>query len=58
MYEVFSGIPEQENGYIYPNDKPGLGVEFDEQAAARYPLKEEPWIWTQYRYQDSTLQWP
>ena len=58
MYEVFTGIPEMHNGYLYPNDKPGLGIDFNEKAAEKYPLKEEPWVWTQYRYQDSTMQWP
>jgi len=25
------------DGYMHPGDAPGLGVEFDEEAAARYP---------------------
>jgi galactonate dehydratase len=29
------------DGFIYPSDKPGLGIEVDEQAAARHPFKQE-----------------
>jgi mannonate dehydratase len=35
--EVFSGCPRLENGYLYPNDAPGWGIEVDERAAAKYP---------------------
>ena len=28
-----------ENGMFYVSDKPGLGIEFDEQAAIEYPYK-------------------
>jgi len=36
--EVFSGCPRCENGYLYPNDAPGWGIEVDERAAAKYPF--------------------
>jgi mannonate dehydratase len=36
--EVFRGCPKIENGYLYPTDKPGWGIEIDEEAAARYPF--------------------
>ena len=36
-YEMFPGLPEIRNGYMYPNDKPGLGIEIDEVLAAQYP---------------------
>ncbi len=35
--EVFPGAPESKGGYVYVNDKPGWGVDFDEEAAAKYP---------------------
>jgi mannonate dehydratase len=35
--EVFPGAPEIRGGYMYSNDRPGLGIDVDEQAAARYP---------------------
>jgi mannonate dehydratase len=35
--EVFNGCPELKNGYVYPSDKPGWGIEVDEKAAAKFP---------------------
>jgi mannonate dehydratase len=37
--EVFPGAPEIAGGYLYANDKPGLGIDVDEKAAAKYPYK-------------------
>jgi len=37
LREVFDGCPVLKNGYLYPNDAPGWGIEVDEKAAARYP---------------------
>ena len=39
LREVFPGTPEIQGGYLYANDKPGLGVDLDERAAAKYPYK-------------------
>src|SRR5579862_5935213 len=39
-YEVVSGICEMNNGYILPNERPGLGVDIDEAKAAQYPYKQ------------------
>lgn len=39
--EVFSGVPEVKNGYWYPNDAPGWGIEVNEVAAAKYPFGNE-----------------
>lgn len=36
-YEMFPGLPEIRNGYMYPNDRPGLGIDIDESLAAKYP---------------------
>ena len=36
--EVFSGVPEMKNGYLYANEAPGWGIEIDEKAAAKYPF--------------------
>ncbi|HTM49067.1 MAG TPA: enolase C-terminal domain-like protein [Bryobacteraceae bacterium] len=36
--EVFKGCPLMKNGYLYPNEAPGWGVEIDEKAAAKYPF--------------------
>ena len=37
--EIFKGCPEVKNGYAYPNEAPGWGVEIDEKMAAKYPFK-------------------
>jgi mannonate dehydratase len=38
VQEVFHGCPALKNGYLYPNDAPGWGIEVDEKAAAKYPF--------------------
>jgi mannonate dehydratase len=37
--EVFPGAPEIKGGYMYSNDRPGLGVDIDEKLAAKFPYK-------------------
>jgi mannonate dehydratase len=37
IQEIFQGYPVVKDGYAYPNDAPGWGVEVNEKAAARYP---------------------
>ena len=39
LREVFPGTPEISGGYLYANDRPGLGIDIDEKAAAKYPYK-------------------
>ena len=39
MKKVFRQSLSFENGYLYLEDKPGLGVDFDENEAAKYPYK-------------------
>lgn len=53
-YEIFPGLPEVRDGYLYPNDRPGLGIDIDEKLAARYPCKDEVIDWTQARLPDGT----
>ena len=36
--EVFTGCPTFKNGYMYINEAPGLGIEINEAAAAKYPI--------------------
>ncbi len=38
-YEVTPGACEMRNGALYPSDKPGLGMDLDEDLAARYPYQ-------------------
>jgi mannonate dehydratase len=53
--DIFPGTPEVRSGYAYPNDRPGLGIEFDERLAARFPPSDENPTWTISRLPDGTL---
>jgi mannonate dehydratase len=52
--EVFPGCPQVRGGYLYPNDAPGLGIDLDERAAAKYPCADGPDGWTVARRPDGT----
>lgn len=54
VYEMFPGLPEVRNGYLYPNDKPGLGIDIDEKLAAKYPCQDTVEFWTQTRWPDGS----
>ncbi len=58
LYEVFPGTPEMRGGYLWANDRPGLGVDIDEAKAAKYPIEVKPIEWTQSRWPDGTLWTP
>jgi len=58
LLEVFPGLPEFRDGYVYANDKPGLGVDLDEREAAKYPCENTVTTWTQTRLRDGSLQTP
>ena len=49
LLDVFPGLPEFRQGYVYANDKPGLGVDLDEAEAAKYPCDSGVTTWTQTR---------
>ena len=53
--EMFPGIPEVRDGYVYPNDRPGLGIDFDEKLAERFPVTDENPAWTVARLPDGTI---
>jgi mannonate dehydratase len=38
--EMFPGTPEIRDGYMWPNGKPGLGVDIDEAMAKKFPHNE------------------
>ena len=38
--EVLPGTAEIRKGYLYGSDKPGLGIDINEQLAAKYPIGE------------------
>ncbi len=54
VYEMFPGCPEVRDGYLFPNDRPGLGVDIDETLAAKYPCTDEIIEWTQTRLPDGS----
>jgi len=53
--EIFPGTPEVRNGAAWPNERPGLGIEFDEAAAAKFPPDNDNPTWTVSRLPDGTL---
>jgi mannonate dehydratase len=55
---LFDGLPELRRGYLYPNDRPGLGIDVDEQAAAAFPGQPDLVGWTQARIADGSLHSP
>ena len=58
LLDVFPGLPQFKQGYVYANDLPGLGVDIDEVQAARYPCDSGVTTWTQTRLMDGSLQTP
>jgi mannonate dehydratase len=52
--EVFPGAPTIENGYLFVNEAPGLGIDIDEEKAKKYPLPDFDYNWTQVRKADGT----
>lgn len=58
LQEVFPGCPVAKDGYLYPSDRPGLGVDLDEEKAAKYPCALELPQWTLARKPDGTAARP
>lgn len=54
LKEVFPGCPEIKNGYMYVSDRPGFGVDINEELAQKYPLPEHPGYWSPVRRRDGT----
>jgi mannonate dehydratase len=56
LREIFPGAPYIKNGYMYVNEAPGLGVDINEELAAKYPLPDVQLNgWTQVRKNDGTI---
>ncbi|MEO6725243.1 MAG: enolase C-terminal domain-like protein [Blastocatellia bacterium] len=57
--EVFPGCPEVKNGYMYAQEKPGLGIDIDEKLAAKFPFPDGPpnfdYTWGTTRRRDGTV---
>ena len=58
LLDVFPGLPQFKQGYVYANDLPGLGVDIDEAQAALYPCDSGVTTWTQTRLIDGSLHTP
>jgi len=54
---VFPGCPEIRDGAMWANDRPGLGIDIDEELAAAYPFPEHPYqgAWPEIRRSDGTV---
>ena len=55
--EVFPGCPEVRDGCLWPIERPGLGVDIDEEKAAKYPFPDHPLNggWAPIRRWDGTV---
>jgi mannonate dehydratase len=42
IQEVFPGCPQMKKGYMYINEAPGIGVDINEEIAAKYPFPPFP----------------
>lgn len=56
--EMFPGTPEVRDGMVRANDRPGLGIDLDEQFAAKYPCDDRDLGWTTARLPDGTISPP
>ena len=59
--EVFPGATEIKNGAVTLSDRPGIGVDFNEQLAAKYPIRDDPpfdLFWGRLRGRDGTVRRP
>ena len=59
--EVFPGTPVVKNGLMWANDKPGLGIDLNEELAAKHPITDDPPFdldWGRLRGKDGTIRRP
>ncbi len=53
-HDLFPGLAVPRDGYVYPNDAPGLGIEFNEELIERFPPSDGNPKWTESRLPDGT----
>jgi mannonate dehydratase len=56
--EVFPGCPETKDGFLYANEAPGLGIDLNEELAAKFPHPDSPTFdmnWGTTRRRDGTV---
>lgn len=56
--DVFPGTVEVENGYLYPIETPGIGIDLNMKKAKDHPHLSEVQEWTQSRLPNGTIQTP
>ncbi len=56
--EMFPGCPETRGGFVFANDRPGLGIDLNEELARKYPCPEGVLVWTQARTPDGAGAYP
>jgi mannonate dehydratase len=52
--DVFPGAPTMKNGYMHVAEVPGLGVDVNEELAAKFPFPDDPGYWRPIRRRDGT----
>lgn len=57
VHELLPGTAQLKGGYLYGNDAPGLGIDINEELAAKYPLVISPRVdnWTTVRAMDGSI---
>lgn len=40
--DAFPGCPELRDGYYWVNERPGLGIDMDEEIVAKFPIQDDP----------------
>lgn len=55
--QMFPGFPEVRDGMMWPNGKPGLGIDIDEKMAAKFPHKPREFggAWDTVRRADGSM---
>jgi mannonate dehydratase len=55
--DVFPGCPELRDGMLWPNDRPGWGIEIDEPLASTFPFPDHPFngAWPAIRRRDGSV---
>jgi mannonate dehydratase len=59
--DVVGGATEIKHGMLWANDRPGLGVDFKEELAAKFPIQDDPPFdldWGRLRGSDGTIRRP
>ncbi|MGD0696291.1 MAG: enolase C-terminal domain-like protein [Terriglobia bacterium] len=55
--EIFTGCAAYKDGYLWASDRPGWGIEVNEELAAKYPFRSDPLNggWGEIRRYDGTI---